>query len=114
MSHEEENSISEALENILFKKDNLNTLKSAIKKVDTGQITSQELWDLIIRTRATFIEQITEYLLFLKKQHSDLQAFTNSAPDNAKNHSEEKDALLKELGIRINKIYTKLREKIQS
>ena len=114
MNQEEKNTLSEALEKILFNKSQLNTLKLAIKKVDTGQITSQEVWDLTIKTRASCIEEIVKLVMFQKSQSSDRVSLNSTLSVDVKNQLYEKDTLLQEVGTRINRIYTKLREKMHS
>ncbi len=110
--------LNEMLEKLVFEEEDLKRLKDSIDHVVTGHMTTKQLREQIIESRSKIIERLLEYIPFYIKQwaiDSSLNEFTNTQGTDSNSELveklNEKDKFLEEVGIRINKIYKKLKQK---
>ncbi len=110
--------INEMLEKLIFEEEDLKRLKFSIDQVVSGHLTSKQLREQIIESRGKIVERLLEYIPFYLEQWSignSINEFTNTSGIDS--HSEleeklnEKNKFLEEVGIRLNRIHEKLRQK---
>ena len=107
-----EDVVGDLLEKILFDSEHLEILKDTINKVSIGQLVPKELWKLIVEKRAQLMEEVIIFVKFQRKQTID--RISTTVPTDTEHKLKEKDEKLEEVGIRINRIYQKLLEKMES
>ena len=110
--------LNEMLEKLVFEEEDLKNLKFSIEHVVKGHMTTKQLREQIIESRSKIIERIIEYIPFYIKQWAignSINEFTSSPSIDSNSEleekSNEKDKFLEEIGIRINKIHEKLKQK---
>lgn len=115
---EKENNLEEMLEKIVFDKDNLVMLKTAINKVNTGEISLKELRQQIIELRARLLDGLIKFLPFYLKQATtkkSLGEFSQNKTNTSQIQQElhERNELLEKVGSRINRVYETLKDKLE-
>jgi hypothetical protein len=106
------------IENIVFDKENLETLKIAINNASNGRLPAKELRELIIQSRLKITQKIAAFFPFYHKQlttEDSLEKFRNSSDVNTPQLEEElndKNKLLEEIGSRVNNIFHKLKSRL--
>ncbi|MFX0136971.1 MAG: hypothetical protein ACFFDN_25255 [Candidatus Hodarchaeota archaeon] len=110
---QKENNIEEILEKIVFDKDNLAILKTAINKVDSGEISSKELRQQIIELRTRLLNRLIKYIPFYLKLVTTKKSLGEFSKDKTnttqlQQELQERNELLKKVGSCINKIYFNL------
>lgn len=113
---QKENNLEEMLEKIVFDKDNLAILKTAINKVDSGEISLKELRQQIIDLRVRLLEGLIKYIPFYLKQTTSKKSLVEFTMNNTNNNQleqelKERNELLEKVGSRINRIYETLKHK---
>lgn len=107
----------EMLEKIVFNEVQLMTLKKGIEKVANGYLNPKDLRKQIIELRVKLIEDLIEFFPFYLKQsltENKLNNYTDSNESSSLSEKlQEKNNLLEEVGLRINSIYKKLKEKFE-
>lgn len=120
MKIEKENSkdsnLYEMLEKILFNEEDLNKLKVAIENLSTGQISPKNFRTQLVENRVKILEKLLQFFPFYLKQESidkSLKEFTGTDDEKVQLSKElkERDDLLEEVGLRVNHIFEKLKEK---
>lgn len=106
--------LEEMLEKIVFDKDNLNNLKSALNKIRNGELSVSELGKIIVELRSRILERLIEFIPFHLKQAQTYNVLTEFTEDHSntsqlEHELEERNQLLETVGRRINRIYEKLR-----
>ncbi|MFW9819654.1 MAG: hypothetical protein ACFFE5_08600 [Candidatus Thorarchaeota archaeon] len=105
------------LEKIVFNEVQLMTLKKGIEKVANGYLNPKDLRKQIIELRVKLIEDLIEFFPFYLKQsltENKLNNYTDSNESSSLSEKlQEKNNLLEEVGLRINSIYKKLKEKFE-
>ncbi|MFX1327507.1 MAG: hypothetical protein ACFE91_05110 [Promethearchaeota archaeon] len=100
----------ENLEQILFDEDRLLSLKEAINKVAMGKMSTRDFKDLFLKSQIHILEKLLEFFLFCAKSlNTTLSLDTFTDKKELLIELEEKDSVIKEIGIRIQKIYEKLK-----
>jgi hypothetical protein len=105
--------IDKLLEKIVFDKDNLSELKNALNKTKSGELSVSELGKKILELRSHILKKLIEFIPFHIKQtytHNALTEFSENTINKSQleHDLEEKDRFLEKIGQRINKIYEKL------
>jgi len=101
----------ENLEKILFKEARLISLKEGINKVAMGKISVRDFKDQFFKAQMQILKELFEFFPFYNKGVNAtlaLNSFTDkkeTSPD-----LEERNKFLKEIGIRIQRIYDKLKK----
>ena len=110
--------LNEMLEKLIFDEGDLKRLKTSIDNVVIGQTTKKQLREQIIESRGKIVERLLEFIPFYIKQWSignSINEFTSSPSIDSnlglEEKLKEKDKFLEEVGIRINKIHEKLKQK---
>ena len=104
----------EMIEQVLLNEKDLESLKLLIKDLSVGRIDSKQLRIAIIKSRANALERIIEIFPFFHKRILNQQEIDKFTADN-NSHPEliqelkEKNNFLEEIGIRINKIVSNLK-----
>ncbi|MFX0034281.1 MAG: hypothetical protein ACFE9I_01410 [Candidatus Hermodarchaeota archaeon] len=105
--------IHENLEAILFDEDRLTSLKEAIHKVAMGKLSTRAFKDLFLKSQIQLFEKLVDFFPFcVKNMNTALSLDTITNQKDLSPELEEKDNVIKEIGIRIQRIYEKLKEKI--
>lgn len=113
---QKENNLEEMLEKIVFDKDNLIKLKSAIDKVDSGEISLKELRQKIIELRVLLLNGLIKFIPFYLKlatTKKSLGEFSQNKTNTTQLGQElqERNELLEKVGSRLNRIYETLKDK---
>jgi len=116
---QKENNLEEMLEKIVFDKGNLAILKTAIDKVNTGEISLKELRQQIIELRARLLDGLIKFLPFYLRQASkkkSLDEYTTNDTNTGKLQEElqERNELLEKVGSRIDRVYETLKDKLEN
>jgi len=108
-----DNILADLLEKILFNKKQLDILKNSIEHVSTGKFTPKQLRKQIIKFRVQIIDKLIEFFPFYHKQIflEESLGSDNKPNPQIRENLKEKNQLLEEISLRINKIYSKLKEK---
>ena len=102
-----------ALENVLLNESELNNLKSIIIDVVSGKRSDKSLREQILKTRIKMIKDILKLLPFFTTSLNDANK-TSMQINTLPGELQERNALLEQLGQRINNIHNRLKEKVQS
>jgi len=107
----------EMLEKIVFNEAQLIVLKKGIEKVASGYLTPKDLRKQIIELRVKLIEDLIEFFPFYLKQSNTENKLTSYTDSNDSSslieELDEKNNLIEEIGLKVNNIYRKLREKFE-
>lgn len=111
MDFKEKEFLNDVLEKLLFDKSQLTILKNEIEKVVEGSLTPKKLRKQIIDFRIEIMERLLEYFPFYLKYTPKQNQINNfiKTSDDLSEELKEKDKLLKEIGIRVKKIYENLK-----
>ncbi|MHA1915239.1 MAG: hypothetical protein ACW986_03815 [Promethearchaeota archaeon] len=112
--------LQKMLQKILFREEDLTHLKSVIDKVHRGQESPKVLRKLIVDFRVSLIEKIIEFFPFYSQQASEIHLLDSSKQEieeggntNLLDELTERNRILQEVNLRINKFITTLREKVE-
>jgi hypothetical protein len=106
----------EIVEEILLNKKELESLKVLINELSKGKIDSKQLKVAIIKSRANALKRILHIFPFFHKRiinQQEINKFAlNDEPISPKitQELEEKNRFLEQIGIRINKIVSSLKQ----
>jgi hypothetical protein len=107
--------LSGILEQTIFDKSDSKNLISAINKLESREIESEDLKSIIIASRAEIVENLLEVIPFYVKQmilkDSIGKSQENLETGDLEDDLKQKNDLLRTVGHRINNIYIKLRRK---
>ncbi|MFW9826722.1 MAG: hypothetical protein ACFFEY_03770 [Candidatus Thorarchaeota archaeon] len=114
MNENEKEHLYEMLEKLVFDENQLLILKEKIEQVANGTLSSKLLRKQIIDFRMAIMERLLEFFPFYVKQSSTQKQLTNflDHSNDKFEELEEKNRLLKEVSVRINKIYENLVKQI--
>jgi hypothetical protein len=99
------------VEQILLNEKELEKLKILINDLSAGKINSKQLRLAIIKSRAMALKRILDIFPFFHKRiinQQEIDKFTGNINPEVTQELEDKDKFLEEIGIRINKIVSKL------
>jgi hypothetical protein len=112
--------LQKILQKILFREEDLVNLKKIIDQVHTRQESPKVLRKLIIDFRVSLIEKIIELFPFYSQQASEIHLLDNSLKinrgegrDKLQDELNERNYLLQEINLRINKFITTLRDRLE-
>ncbi len=101
----------QVIEKIVFREDELETLKIAIKNFTTGKTTAQELKQLLLQCRGRMVEEITAFAFFVVDSRNEEQppsSVSNEVESELRKEIQEKNELLETVAKRINQLVAKL------
>ena len=98
--------LRELLERILFDEKELTKLKDGIVQLTMGNLSSRELKEQIIQFRTSFLEELLKFFPYYLEQYSKKISASNEFDKNLQ--LEERDSLLEDIGIRLQRLYKKL------
>jgi len=103
------------LEKIIFNENDFDLLKKSIKELSIGKIEPKNLKKTIIQSRIKILDELLDIFPFYieqmnKKQTIDEYIKKNQNSDLFK-EIKEKDEFLSEIALKIQTIFTKLKEK---
>ncbi|MHA2475302.1 MAG: hypothetical protein ACXAES_18940 [Promethearchaeota archaeon] len=112
--------LQKILQKILFREEDLVNLKEVIDQVHTRQESPKVLRKLIIDFRVSLIEKIIELFPFYNQQASEIHLLDSPLKNNRGEESDklqdelnERNDLLQEISLRINKFITTLRDRLE-
>ncbi|MFX0142417.1 MAG: hypothetical protein ACFFDN_52740 [Candidatus Hodarchaeota archaeon] len=114
-----DNNLYNILEKILFNEESLNKLKTAINDLSKGQMSSKKFRTQLIENRVKILEKLLEFLPFYLRQKTNVKSLdefvgNDSEKNQLSKELQERNELLEEIGLRVNNIFDKLKEKIDS
>ena len=104
----------QVVEKIVFRKDELETLKIAIKNFTEGKNSAQELKQLLLQCRGRMVEEITAFAFFIVDSQNEEQpsvdrsVVPNEVESELRKEIQEKNELLETVARRINTLVSKL------
>ncbi|MFX1364509.1 MAG: hypothetical protein ACFFCE_19495 [Promethearchaeota archaeon] len=111
-----EENLRKIVEKRIFDKHQLVELKKLTQKVSTGEISARKLRETILEFREDILEKVLDIFEFYAHQtttQNQLSEYASSNNPEITVDLQEKNGLLNEVASRIDKIYRKLKEKLE-